>query len=926
MLRKSFLLLFVFFFAYSSCLPIFADEGMWTFDNPPIKQVKDKFGFEMNRAWLDHVRLAACRLNNGGSGSFVSADGLVLTNHHVASSAIAQLSTPQRDLMKNGFYARTRGEELRCPDLEINVLYAYEEVTDRVLRAGRNAGDDRSAEKMRKAEMADIEKESTERTGLKSTVVTMYEGGEYWLYQFKKYTDVRLVFAPEAQAAEFGGDYDNFSFPRFGLDFSFFRVYENDRPARIEHYLKWNSRGAKENELIFVVGNPGKTDRLRTVSQLEYQRDIENLVMLKGLRRRRKALEEFSEKSAENARRADDALHSINNSLKRLNGQQEGLESDKLMRQKVDEEKELRQKVAASPELQRKFGDAWDQMADAYKKLYPTMGKRVMLSSFSNAPLAAKALQIVQYVTEVQKPNAERLEAYRESNLESLRFQLLSPAPVYADLEEVLLLTRLQELRDELGENDPFVQAVLGNKRPREAASDMIQGTRLADVNFRKSILDGGLAALERSNDPLLQAARRVDPIVRELDQWNKQNIDSVRNAAGEKVARARFAVYGRTLAPDANFNMRLSYGVVKGYEFNTTMLPYKTTFGGLFDREASFDAKPPFNIATRIKASRSRINMDTPVDFVYTADTIGGNSGSPVVNQAGELVGVNFDSNVHRFVSRYIYTEDKGRAMAVHAGGMMETIRNVYDAKGLAEELERGSSGSGGGGGSVPAPTPGPGMALSPDQVSVDLMNLANRIRGKVEAAERNNPDEPPFMNGNPEYLRFRFDNDRLESYVTYRERQLVIYPIDAYRAVFKGKERAEFDKQMNALKQLLIRQPVSPVEEITVFPPAEAAQVFHAQVKYLSFDGGKGVRFVSRYAQDVTPTTNDSIFYTFQGLSADGKYYIALFYPIDARGLPETDIVKRTVRFLERLQPADYDPDLTRLDDMVKSLKIGK
>jgi hypothetical protein len=676
----------------TSVLRARADEGMWTFGNPPLKQLKEKYNFEPTKEWFDHVRLSSARFSNGGSGSFVSADGLILTNHHIARPLLAKLSTEQRDLLKTGFYAPTRADELRCPDLEINVLVSMEDVTEKVQAAGRGAADDRTAELQRKAEMARIEKESSEKTSLRSNMVTLYEGGEYWLYRFKKYTDVRMVFAPEAQAADFGGDYDNFTYPRHALDFALLRVYENDRPLKVEHYLRWNTRGPQDNELIFVVGNPGSTDRLRSVTEIEYQKDVMNPLQLRVLKRRRDALLRFSTLGPEQERRASDTISSINNSLKRLEGQQEGLLNPKVMKRKIEEEQELRRQVAEKPDLQAAYGGAWDQLAEGYRKFTPK-AKQYYLSNLllnlNYSRLTAIAARIVQYVAEVQRPNSERLEAYRDSNLESLRFQFLSPAPVYTDLEEVELTARLQDMLEELGPDDPLVKTMLGSHSPAEAARDLVKGTNLGDVAHRKALLEGGVAAVERSTDSLIVMARKIDSTLRELDRFNRENFESVKSSAGEKVAKARFTVYGRSIAPDANFTLRFSYGLVKGYELGTTLVPYKTTFAGLFDRGMSFDNKPPFEVAPRVLARKANVDLSVPLNFVYTADTIGGNSGSPVINRKGEIVGVNFDSNIHRFVSRYVYTEETGRAMAVHSGGMIEALRKIYDAGSLADELE---------------------------------------------------------------------------------------------------------------------------------------------------------------------------------------------------------------------------------------------
>jgi hypothetical protein len=664
-----------------------ADEGMWIFGNPPLPQLAAKYNFTPSKEWLEHVRLSAVRLNSGGSGAFVSRNGLVITNHHVARSSIAKLSTANRNLLQTGFYARNLSEELPCGDLEINVLMSLEDVTAQVQQSAANAPE-KDAANLRRATIATIEKTESEKTGLRCQVITLYEGGEYWLYRYKKYTDVRLVFAPEAQAAEFGGDYDNFTYPRYALDFAFLRVYENNRPVELKHYLRWNSQGPQDNDLIFVVGNPGSTDRLRTIAQLEYQRDVTNPLQLRSFTRRRDALVRYSARGSEQARQASDTISGLNNTLKRLNGQQEGLLTAKLMQRKVAEEKELRDRVAANNELQSRYGDAWQQMADAYAQVTPA-SKQVFFSNLSTSQLANLAASIVLYGIETAKPNNQRLDAYRDSNLESLKFQLLSPAPIYPELEEMLLADRLQEVLDELGNKDPFVQAALGGRPAPVVAKELISQTKLRDVAYRQQLLAGGATAIDSADDPLLRLMRKIEPITRQRNQFIMDTLDTVRIAAGEKIARARFAVYGRSIAPDANFTVRFSFGAVRGYEVGTTLVPYKTTFAGLFDRAESFDYKPPFNIAPQILAHKNNITLTTPMNFVYTADTIGGNSGSPIINRQGEIIGVNFDSNIHRFVSRYIYTEDQGRAMAVHTAAMIETLRKIYNANALADELE---------------------------------------------------------------------------------------------------------------------------------------------------------------------------------------------------------------------------------------------
>ena len=666
----------------------FADEGMWTYDNPPLKQWKERYNFEPTKEWLDKVRLSSVKIN-GSSGGFVSPNGLIVTNHHVASSIIAKLSTKERDLMKTGFTAHSQAEELKAQDAEATVLVSFENMTDRVQGAVKAGATDAQAAAQRSAVIAGIEKDSTAQTGLKCEVVSLYSGGEYWLYCFKRYTDIRLVVAPEEQAAFFGGDYDNFTFPRHDLDFTFLRAYENGKPAATPNYFKWSETGPKENEFVVATGFPGSTARLMTVAQLAYARDYGNPLLKQVWETRRRALEEYSKLGAEQFRQANPGMRSFANSLKRLKGQQDGLLNPRMFAKKEAEEKDLRDKLAQKPELEKQYAPAWANIEKAYGEL-PAMSKRLSFSSLSASRLATISSQIVNYKIETAKPNNERYPEYRDSRLDAFKASVLSPAPIYLDMEEAALTSWLEETVKVLGPNDPFVRAALGDAEPAEVAKRAVRETKLIDPASRKALLDGPATAIASSTDPMITLARRVEPVVRELRRWNEEHIADVEAANGTKIAQARFAVYGRSMPPDANSNLRISYGAVKGYEEDTTLVPFKTTFYGLFDRAASFDEAAPYNLAPNLKARRDKIDLSTPLNFAYSADTIGGNSGSPVINRNAELVGLNFDSNLQKLSNRYWYIEeDEGsRAVAVHTAGILEALRKVYDAPELAAEL----------------------------------------------------------------------------------------------------------------------------------------------------------------------------------------------------------------------------------------------
>ena len=585
--------------------------------------------------------------------------------------------------------ARSAAEEIKCPDLELNQLVSMENVTSRVQAVARPGASDRDALLARRAEIARIEKESLDRTGLRSDVVTLYQGGEYWLYRYKKYTDIRVVFAPEEQAAFFGGDPDNFTYPRYDLDFAIFRVYESGRPVHPEHFLAWNVRGAGDGELVFVSGHPGSTSRQNTVAQLEYARDVQMPTVLDFLKNRLAALRQYAATGPEAARQAQDLIFGLENSLKAYQGEYSGLLDKTVMAKKSAEESDLRAAVDAKADMRAAYGDAWNVIAETMRKAAATYKTRYYRSiARSQADLPTLALTIVQYVTEVAKPDAERLPGYHESQLESLRFSLLSPAPVYPEMDRALLASWLDEGRKALGPDDEFVKAVLDGRPPADVAAQAIAATKIGDPAVRKALIEGGRAAVDKSADPLIAMARNVDPMLREQQKWVETNVDGPLQAAGEKIGRARFAVYGKSVSPDATFTLRLSYGTVKGYPMNGTIAPPKTTLYGLYDRSFGFYGKPPFNLPDRFLQRRERLDLTTPVNFVTTNDITGGNSGSPVVNRNGELVGLIFDGNIESLVGTYVYNEENNRAVAVHSAFIIEALRKLYDAEALAGEL----------------------------------------------------------------------------------------------------------------------------------------------------------------------------------------------------------------------------------------------
>ena len=674
--------------ALAGARPSAADEGMWTFDNPPLKQLKDKYNFTPATQWLDHIRLSSVRFNDGGSGSFVSPNGLVITNHHVAFGQLQKVSTPQKDYVKEGFYAKTQAEEIKCPDLELNVLVSIENVTARVQGSVKAGMTEKQALDARKGEQAKIQKESLDKTGFRSDVISLYEGGEYWLYRYKKYTEVRLVFAPEQQTAFFGGDPDNFTFPRYDLDFALLRVYENGRPVPSKEYLKWNTKGAADGDLVFVSGHPGSTERGLTRAQLETDRDVMYPVRIGRYKRELQALRAYSGRGPEQARQAADEIFGLENTVKALTGEFNGMDKA-LFDKKTREEADLRAKVTANPEWQREYAGAWDAIAAATKRQIELFKPQQFRSISTASNLASLARQIVVYVAEIRKPDAERLNGYHDSQLEELKFYLFSPAPVYPEFEEALLTFSLQDSLDQLGPNDPWIKTVLDGRTPTQVASEVMKGTKLKDAAMRKALVEGGETAVNASTDPLVVLARNVDPFFRDIRKQYEENVESVVTAANEKIAKARFAIYGKSVYPDATFTLRLAYGTVQGYPMNGTKAPSKTTFYGLYDRSAGFDNKAPFNLMPRLAQRRDKIDLSTPLDFVMTADIIGGNSGSPVINRNGEFVGIIFDGNIESLTGNFVYIEETNRAVAVHSAAIIEALRKVYDAPALANELE---------------------------------------------------------------------------------------------------------------------------------------------------------------------------------------------------------------------------------------------
>lgn len=671
-------------------MPAYSDEGMWLLNDPPRERLKDKYGFELTNDWLEHARLASVRFNNGGSGSFVSPNGLLITNHHIGADSLQKLSTPERDLFRDGFYAKTQADELKCPDLELNVLQSIEDVTNRVTAAVKPEMKPAEAFAARRAAMSAIEKESLDKTGLRSDVVTLYQGGAYHLYRYKKYTDVRLVFAPEEKIAAFGGDVDNFEFPRFGLDISFFRAYEDGKPAQVKHWFKFSAEGAKDGDLVFVTGHPGTTNRLETIDKLIHRRDVTLPFTLARLRAMEAALIQYGERGPENRRQATTDLHRFANARKAFSGQYQGLLNPQTLKMKAtnDEAMFKYDRSPGSDRYERAYLDAVRRIADI-QKVYANFERPYNLLETGTvlpSPLFSHARHIVRLAAELQKPNGERLREYRDSNLESLKLELFSPAPIYPELERTKLVTGISFLAEQLGGEHSLVKKVLDGKSPSKQVDELL-ATKLFDPAERKRLVEGGAKAVEASTDPMIVFARSIDADARALRKRFEEEVEEPERQAYAEIAKVRFALLGKSIPPDATFTLRLAFGVVKGYEAEGQKIPFATTFGGLYERAEQQRFKEPFELPKRWAAAKDKVDLTTPFNFVSTADTIGGNSGSPVLNRAGEFVGINFDRNRFGLVRNFVYTEEQARHISVHSRGILEALK-LYECQELVQEL----------------------------------------------------------------------------------------------------------------------------------------------------------------------------------------------------------------------------------------------
>jgi len=669
-----------------------ADEGMWTVDNFPGAAVKQKYHVDIDDAWLKRVRLSIARLEGGCTGSFISGDGLVLTNHHCAMDCLANLSSTGNDLVENGYSATARSKERQCPSDILSVLMEIENVTDKVNAASAGLADakanDARKQTLSKLEAACTSSAAKTRGGpLACESVTLYQGGQYFLYKYKRYTDVRLVFAPENSIAAFGGDPDNFNFPRWCLDFTLLRVYENGKPAGTPNHLRWREEGPALGEPVFVAGHPGSTNRLYTVAQLKFQRDTSVPSYLNRNSEYRGRLIQWGKTGDEPLRIIQDTLASVENSLKVYRGFQKALLEDALFEQKNRQEQDLRSRTAADPQLAKQVGSAWDEIATAQERYRQIYNRNLFLENGTgfNSRLFGYARELVRGSAERAKANELRLREYADSNLPKISADLLADTPVHKDFEQVRLSFSLDKMREALGPDDAVIRKLLERESPESLAAKAIEGTQLADPAVRKALWEGGASAVAASNDPMIELARKIDGDARAVRKVYEDEVQAPVASGQERIAKARFALLGTNTYPDATFTLRLSYGAVQSWKDKGEDMPEFTRLSRLYERTTG---KDPFRLPQSWLDARSKLDPNTPFNYVTTNDIVGGNSGSPLIDAQGRLVGLAFDGNMDSIAGNFWYDSTKNRTVAVHPAILIKALRDVYGADAIVKEI----------------------------------------------------------------------------------------------------------------------------------------------------------------------------------------------------------------------------------------------
>jgi hypothetical protein len=687
-IRMTMLLIATTIAVVAIAIPASADEGMWTFDNFPAAKMRAKYGWAPDAAWLERARLSSIRLALGCSASLVSSDGLVMTNHHCARECLSDLASAKNDYTANGFYAASAADEKQCPAMEANQLVQITDVTKQI-EAATAGKSDRAFHEAERAAKAQIESACGTAADVRCQVVTLYQGGVYDLYKYKRYQDVRMVFAPEESVAFFGGDPDNFTFPRYDLDTAFVRIYDNGKPLHTGTFLKFATRGVKEGDIAFTSGNPGATEREATLAQLEYQRDAAQPFIVNLFSELRGVLNEFATKGPEEARTSRTLLFSIENSLKAYKGRQLALVDGSIIADKARAESDFRRRVGADPQLRASDGETWDAIAAAVAHQRTIFVRNALLERLpqSLSPLLTEAIALNRYAAEIGKPDGQRLEAYQDANFPALKQEITSPAPIYPSVEKTVLAWWLTKVREDLGTTDPDVRALLDKKSPEAIASAIVDGTKLSDPELRAQLLAGGASAIDAYHDPLIDFARILDVPARAVRADYEDNVKAVITKNAALIAKARFALEGKDTYPDATFTLRLSYGAIAGYRENSRTIAPTTNFAGAYAHATGFD---PFNLpATWIKAQPT-VDPHANVNFVSTNDIIGGNSGSPVIGRNGEAIGLIFDGNLQSLGGDFGYDGSVNRAVAVDVTGITEALKHIYHADRLVKELAR--------------------------------------------------------------------------------------------------------------------------------------------------------------------------------------------------------------------------------------------
>jgi hypothetical protein len=663
------------------------DEGMWLFNAFPGERVEKRYGFRPDAAWLEHVQRSTAKLGNGCSASFVSASGLVMTNHHCAVRCIEDLSTKQSDLLTNGFLAKSAGEERRCPSLEVSQLESITDVTQRVVDATKGK-DGAAFADARKATLSGIEKECATSEEQRCDVITLFHGGAYHLYKYRRYQDVRLVFAPEKTIAFFGGDPDNFSFPRYNLDATFFRVYDKDQPAKTPQHLGWSTLTPKAGDLTFVAGHPARTSRLKTLAQLAVERDVRLPDLLTRYSEMRGVFTEYGLAGGERERTSKQLVFGLENSIKAMRGRLAALGDPRFFAAKVAAEQELRAHIDQDPKLADARGafEAVEKAQSLYREIY--LAHAILeRGAGGSSKLFDFARTLARAADELPKPNGERLRELTDARLSQLKNELFSAAPLYPELEAAKLAHGLLKMRELLGADHPVVKRVLGKEEPRALAARLVKTSKLADVKVRKALFEGGKAALDAAKDPLVELARQIDPEARALRKRYEEGVEAVEEKENMRIAKARFAVYGTNTYPDATGSLRLSFGSIQGYaEGGATVAPF-TTLGGTFERATG---KSPFDLPKSWIAAESRLDRSIPFNVITTNDIIGGNSGSPLIGKDGKVVGLIFDGNMHSLGGEFGYEGERNRAVSVTAVALVEALTKVYGAERVVSELAR--------------------------------------------------------------------------------------------------------------------------------------------------------------------------------------------------------------------------------------------